>query len=85
MLEQVTLLADLHLGTENEEMRKPLAERTRQAHGGDPGPGRSDAEGPSPIDREKVDALSARTQALPIRDHRTPGEILGYDDSGIPR
>ena len=38
-----------------------------------------------PIDREKIDALCARAQALPVLDPRTPDEILGYDDFGIPR
>ena len=38
-----------------------------------------------PIDREKIDALCARMQALPVLDARTQDEILGYDDFGIPR
>jgi len=37
------------------------------------------------IDREKIDGLCARMQALPVLDPRTPDEILGYDDFGIPR
>jgi antitoxin VapB len=37
------------------------------------------------IDREKIDALCARMQALPVLDPRTQDEILGYDDFGIPR
>ena len=38
-----------------------------------------------PIDREKIDSLCARMQALPVLDARTPDEILGYDDFGVPR
>ena len=37
-----------------------------------------------PIDRTKVDALSARIGALPVIDTRNPEEILGYDAFGIP-
>jgi antitoxin VapB len=38
-----------------------------------------------PVNRAKVDALCAKIQALPVLDSRTPDEILGYDDLGIPR
>jgi antitoxin VapB len=38
-----------------------------------------------PIDRMKVEALCAKIQSLPVLDPRTPDEILGYDDLGIPR
>jgi len=37
-----------------------------------------------PLNRTKVDALSARFGALPVIDARTPEEILGYDAFGIP-
>jgi antitoxin VapB len=36
------------------------------------------------VNRAKVDALCAKIQALPVLDSRTPDEILGYDDLGIP-
>jgi antitoxin VapB len=38
-----------------------------------------------PLNRAKVEALCARIAALPVLDRRTPEEILGYDDLGIPR
>jgi antitoxin VapB len=38
-----------------------------------------------PLDRRKVEALCAKISALPVIDSRTPEEILGYDDFGIPR
>ncbi|MBI3695188.1 MAG: type II toxin-antitoxin system VapB family antitoxin [Acidobacteria bacterium] len=38
-----------------------------------------------PLNRAKVDALCAKIGALPVLDTRTPEEILGYDDLGIPR
>jgi antitoxin VapB len=38
-----------------------------------------------PINRMKVEALCAKIQSLPVLDPRTPDEILGYDDLGIPR
>jgi len=37
------------------------------------------------IDRGKIDAVCAKMRALPVLDLRTPDEILGYDDFGIPR
>ena len=37
------------------------------------------------IDRDKIDAVSAKMRALTVLDPRTPDEILGYDDFGIPR
>ncbi len=38
-----------------------------------------------PLNRTKVDALCAKIGALPVLDTRTPEEILGYDNLGIPR
>ena len=38
-----------------------------------------------PLNRTKVDALCAKIGALPVLDARTPEEILGYDELGIPR
>jgi antitoxin VapB len=39
---------------------------------------------PKPIDRKKLDAILARFDALPILDSRSPDEILGYDEFGLP-
>jgi len=39
---------------------------------------------PKPIDRKKLDAMCARIAALPVLDPRTPDEIIGYDEFGIP-
>ena len=38
-----------------------------------------------PIDRRKLDALRNRIQAMPVRDGRTPDEILGYNQFGLPQ
>lgn len=38
-----------------------------------------------PIDRKKIDAICARIAALPVLDPRSPDEILGYDEFGVPR
>jgi antitoxin VapB len=37
-----------------------------------------------PLDRAAIDAICARMDALPVLDARTPDEILGYDEFGIP-
>jgi antitoxin VapB len=39
---------------------------------------------PKPIDREKIDAMCARIAALPVLDPRSPDEIIGYDEFGLP-
>ncbi|MBA2668222.1 MAG: type II toxin-antitoxin system VapB family antitoxin [Trueperaceae bacterium] len=33
---------------------------------------------------ERLDAISRHCAALPLRDARTPEEILGYDERGLP-
>jgi antitoxin VapB len=40
---------------------------------------------PRPLDRAAIDEICARMDALPVIDDRTPDEILGYDEFGIPR
>ena len=37
------------------------------------------------IDREKLEDIVRRVQALPTLDDRPEDEILGYDSQGIPR
>ena len=39
---------------------------------------------PKPIDRKKLDEICARIAALPVLDPRSPDEIIGYDEFGIP-
>ena len=34
---------------------------------------------------EELRAIGERCAALPVLDERTPEEILGYDDRGLPR
>lgn len=34
--------------------------------------------------RKQIDKILARVHALPVRDHRSEDEILGYDENGIP-
>jgi len=38
-----------------------------------------------PIDRAGIEALARKLAAMPVLDPRTPDEILGYDEFGIPR
>ena len=33
---------------------------------------------------EDLEAIRKRLNALPVLDHRTPEEIIGYDENGIP-
>ena len=35
--------------------------------------------------RDEIRAIRQRCAALPVRDHRSPDEILGYDEQGLPR
>jgi antitoxin VapB len=34
---------------------------------------------------DEIDAIGQRCAALPVRDARTPEEIVGYDEYGLPR
>jgi len=36
------------------------------------------------IDRAKVDAIVASIAALPVVDARSPEDLIGYDDVGLP-
>jgi antitoxin VapB len=33
----------------------------------------------------QIDDILQRVDAMPIQDHRSPDEILGYDEHGLPR
>jgi antitoxin VapB len=33
---------------------------------------------------DQLDEIALRTAALPVLDARTPDEILGYDENGLP-
>jgi hypothetical protein len=35
--------------------------------------------------RTRLARLAADVAALPVADSRTPAEIIGYDDAGLPR
>ncbi|MGD0199542.1 MAG: type II toxin-antitoxin system VapB family antitoxin [Bryobacteraceae bacterium] len=34
---------------------------------------------------DELDEIAKRCAALPVRDDRTPEEIIGYDEHGLPR
>jgi antitoxin VapB len=34
---------------------------------------------------DELDEIARHCAQLPVRDSRTPDEILGYDESGLPR
>jgi len=36
------------------------------------------------LDRSKLDAIVARIAALPVVDDRSPDELIGYDEFGLP-
>jgi antitoxin VapB len=36
------------------------------------------------IDRAKIDEIVARLAALPVVDARSPDELIGYDERGLP-
>ncbi len=38
-----------------------------------------------PVDKDKVRAILARVDALPVLDQRAADEIIGYDKFGLPR
>jgi antitoxin VapB len=33
---------------------------------------------------EDMEAMQRRLDALPVLDHRSPDEIIGYDENGVP-
>jgi len=33
---------------------------------------------------DEIEEIALRLAALPVRDRRSPEEILGYDDAGLP-
>jgi antitoxin VapB len=37
------------------------------------------------IDRARVDEIVAQLAALPVVDDRSPDELIGYDERGLPR
>jgi antitoxin VapB len=37
-----------------------------------------------PFHREQIEEILRRVDALPILDDRSPDEILGYDENGLP-
>jgi antitoxin VapB len=40
--------------------------------------------GPTSHLRDKLRAIRKRCSTLPVLDHRSPEEIIGYDDHGLP-
>jgi antitoxin VapB len=36
------------------------------------------------VDMARINALLAEIQALPVEDHRSADEIIGYDENGLP-
>jgi antitoxin VapB len=56
--------------TLTEAVIRALEEKARQA--------------PKPIDFKKLDALCAEIATLTVLDARSPDEIIGYDEFGLP-
>ena len=34
--------------------------------------------------RQQIEAIQRRVAAMPVLDHRSPDEIIGYDENGLP-
>lgn len=39
----------------------------------------------APLLKQELNAIIERCAALPVLDSRTPEEIIGFDDRGVPR
>jgi antitoxin VapB len=68
-------LADTTGETLTEAIINALRERLRREQG--------KARGPRL--RDDIRAIRRRCAVLPVRDHRSPDQILGYDERGLPR
>ena len=68
-------LADATGETLTEAIIRALRERLRREQGRRRGPRL----------RDEIGAIRRRCAALPVRDHRSPDQILGYDEKGLPR
>lgn len=68
-------LARLTGETKTEAVRRALFERLERLRRERSGRGLAD----------ELDEIARHCAELPVRDHRSPDEILGYDDSGLPR
>jgi antitoxin VapB len=68
-------LADATGETLTEAIIRALRERLRREQGRRRGPRL----------RDEIRAIRRRCAALPVRDHRSPDQILGYDEQGLPR
>jgi len=67
-------LADATGETLTEAIIRALRERLRREQGRRRGPRL----------RDEIRAIRRRCAALPVRDHRSPDQILGYDEQGLP-
>ena len=68
-------LADATGETLTEAIIRALRERLRREQGRRRGPRL----------RDEIRAIRRRCAALPVSDHRSPDQILGYDEKGLPR
>ena len=68
-------LADTTGETLTEAIINALRERLRREQGKSRGPRL----------RDDIRAIRRRCAGLPVRDHRSPDHILGYDERGLPR
>ena len=66
-----------------EVIREALEERARGV--GVALPISETAQPPKKFDMEKIRGIIERTAALPVLDPRSPDEIIGYDESGVPK
>jgi antitoxin VapB len=68
-------LARLTGETKTEAVARALRERLARVRGGRRSRRLAD----------ELDAIALHCASLPVLDHRTPEEIIGYDENGIPR
>ncbi|NIA70449.1 type II toxin-antitoxin system VapB family antitoxin [Pelagibius litoralis] len=70
----VRQLADLTGENITDAVKKAVLERLRQEQ----------RQRGKKIDLKKLDRIITRFAALPVVDDRSPDELLGYDDGGLP-
>ncbi len=69
------MLAELTGETKTEAVTKALKDRLARVRR---------ERGRRPL-ADELDAIACHCASLPVRDARTPDEILGYDQHGVPR
>ena len=78
-IEQLARLFAVKTGKSPDDILKEAVEARARAAGIAPPPTHRT------FDDARVQAIIARVAALPVLDDRTPDEIIGYDEDGLPK